>query len=258
MSTFNRYAKTSRPAITVAVLLGLVVSTTAAQRLTTRPNGRLLYDGQYDAAPLYHGDNVLSIFFVSVWDNGEGVSPDGRGSDYAPYYIPAQVVSLGFWELGHHGPYGNLYIVIYAPEQAALDHWDNSLELDRRVLRGPHYTHEDKFEWLDREEMEYVNYGIFDWDSSPYDRVFVRVFESDSGPLGHKWGRQDDDLAWFVLTRGETQESYARVRMPKSGFEIVLRTIDYPKLQGPRPRRDRDGVLYGPRTDKKKVRHGGE
>ena len=121
------------------------------------------------------GDNILTIDFVHIWDNGEGKDPWGAGSDYAPYPNPTKP-----WQLMKHGPYGNIHVVVYSPSGQKLHEVSN--------LPGPEWTG-SKYEWLDNQWMSYRNFGIYDWDWFPYTTVTVRLYESDPGPF-----REHDDL----------------------------------------------------------------
>lgn len=136
------------------------------------------FDGRHHRASkpcITAGDNVLTIDFVHVWDNGEGKDPWGSGSDYAPYPDYRKP-----WQLMKHGPYGNIHVIIYAPTGQKLFEVDN--------LPGPEWTG-SKYEWLDNQWMSYRNFGIYDWDWFPYTTVTVRLYESDPGPF-----REHDDL----------------------------------------------------------------
>lgn len=116
------------------------------------------------------GDSVLVIDFVHVFDNAEGVAPDGSGSNWG-WMGPIP------WK---HGPVGNLHIRVYGEDGRELRHVRN--------LPGPART-PPRFEWKDNQCMAYRNFGIWNWGLSKDTVVTVWVYESDPGP-----GREHDTL----------------------------------------------------------------
>jgi hypothetical protein len=157
------------------------------------------FDGRWDPVRIQtSGDNVLIVERAYVWDNGEGKSPTGGGSDWAWYGVK-------------HGPYGNLHLKVYSPDGAYL--------LRHTMLHGAWKTGDHKWEWKDDEGVEYINYGIYDWDAFGYDIVRVEIYESDPGP----W-RSDDYLMTLLVDRRRSYCGlhYSSYHMPT----LDVRTVD--------------------------------
>lgn len=170
-------------------------------------NWKGIFDGKVDARRIHtSGNNLLVVERAYVWDNGEGKHPDGTGSDRA-------------WYGWKHGPKGNFHVKIYAPDQRT--------ELKHTRLHGPWHTHKNMYEWKDDEGLEYVNYGLYDWDSHPYTRVYIWIYESDP-PNG--WGRRHDTLMTLWVDRDSSRAgvSYSSYHIPT----LDLRTV---RLAGPTP-----------------------
>jgi|GEM_PF-1956537 len=157
------------------------------------------FDGKWDPGRIQtSGDNVLIVERAYVWDNGEGKSPTGGGSNWAWYGLK-------------HGPYGNVHLKVYSPDGTYL--------LRDTMLHGPWETGTRKWEWKDDEGVEYVNYGIYDWDAFGYDAVRIEIYESDPGP-----GRSDDYLMTLLVNR---QRSYCGLHYSSYHIPTLdLRTVD--------------------------------
>lgn len=166
-----------------------------------------VFDGKKDSKRLInYGDNILTVNYANIWDNGEGKSPTGKGSDRSWYGMK-------------HGPYGNLHLLIYAPNQETL--------LVHTRLHGPWKTGSYKWEWLDNESLDYINYGIYDWDVYNYDHVYICIYESDPKdvkgiPIG--LFRKHDVL---ITMRVDKDESYCEMNYYNHNVpSIKLQTVD--------------------------------
>ncbi len=148
------------------------------------------------------GDNVLVIDFVYVYDNAEGVKPDGLGTNWG-WMGPIP------WK---HGPVGNLHIRLYDDDGIELRHLRN--------LPGPARTL-PRFEWKDNQCMAYQNFGIWDWDWTTDSAVTVRIYESDPGP----W-REHDTLIRARVRRSEFACVDSTYFIPR----IELRTTTLPEV----------------------------
>ena len=89
-------------------------------------DGLSVFDGGLAEDILSTGEELLSIEYAHVIDNGEGRWPP-------------------------HGPYGSIHVIVYRPEQFPEAPWTPELELYETMLYGPHRTISDLFEWLDDE-----------------------------------------------------------------------------------------------------------
>jgi hypothetical protein len=157
-----------------------------APNLSPRIDLSGLYRGEADSNALSPASNVLQICAVHVIDNGEGDN----------------------WP---HGPFGNLYVDFFNPDepiQQSPDGADKRRIRDPRLLRGPHRTHGDTDEWLDDEALLYWKYGIFAFDNAgpAKDLVVMRVWESDSQSEDGSWGRRNDVLGMEFINRAGTTQ----------------------------------------------------
>lgn len=143
------------------------------------------------------GDNILVIDFVHVFDNAEGVKPDGSGTNWG-WMGPIP------WK---HGPVGNLHIRLYSDDGRELRHVRN--------LPGPARTL-PRFEWKDNQCMAYQNFGIWDWDETADSAIVVRIYESDPGP-----GREHDTLIRARITRLETSHADSSYFIPRIEFRTT-------------------------------------
>jgi hypothetical protein len=158
-------------------------------------DGSFVFDGGLTEDILSAGDELLTIEYANVIDNGEGRWPP-------------------------HGPYGSIHVIVYRPEQLLEAPWSPVLELYETMLYGPHQTIGDLFEWLDDEELFYVNYALYDWSWYGLDRVILRFYESDPG-----LGREHDDLLAVLVSREETTEQAVTFRSDQ--MEVRLRTRSF-------------------------------
>lgn len=151
--------------------------------------------GQYDFSKVItEGDNILVIDFVHVYDNAEGVAPDGSGTNWG-WMGPIP------WK---HGPVGNLHIRILATDGQLLRHVP--------YLPGPARTL-PRFEWKDNQCMAYLNFGIWDWDETADTAVVVHIYESDPGI-----GREHDTLIRALVRRDETVHADSTYFIPRIEF----------------------------------------
>ena len=138
------------------------------------------YNGAADRPNLLPvGPGTLQVCAVYVGDNGEG---DG-------------------WP---HGPYGNLYVDLFAasePLPTSADGADHRRIGQARQLRGPHRTHGTTDEWFDDELQRYQSAGIFQWGARA--AAVLRVWESDGSEDG-AWGRRNDVLGMELISRAST------------------------------------------------------
>ncbi len=189
------------------------ISIILPQILLSQSNWLGTFDGKKDPEMLHnYGDNILIVKKAYVWDNREGKKPTGKGSNYG-FWGP-------FWK--KHGPYGNFHVLIYAPDQKTL--------LGHTYLHGNWKTGATKWEWKDDEGLEYINYGIHDWDVFNYDDLYIIIYESDPS----EWqgikipelitGRKHDIVMDFWVNRDESYcgVSYSNYNMPI----LELQTVD--------------------------------
>jgi hypothetical protein len=169
-------------------------SATQGSSTVASENELLIFDGRQAEDILSVGEGVLTVEYAHVKENGEGQLPP-------------------------HGPYGSIHVKIYHPDQSPRAPWLPELELHETILCGPHRTVGDLFEWLDDEKLIYTNYALYDWNKHEFDRVILRVYESDPGP-----GREHDDLLAALVSREETREQMVTLFSDK--MEIKLRTKD--------------------------------
>ncbi len=183
----------------VALALARVVVAVIAVAGSAFGDWQGTFDGRWDPGRIQtSGDNVLIVERAYVWDNGEGKSPTGEGSDWAWYGVK-------------HGPDGNLHLKVYSP--------DGKFLLRDTMLHGAWETGDRKWEWKDDEGLEYIYYGIYDWDDFGYDAVQIEIYESDPGPF-----RSHDYLMTLHVDR---QRSYCGVGYSSYHMPILdLRTVD--------------------------------
>jgi hypothetical protein len=159
-----------------------------------RETGHLLFNGGSQSHGLSVGTALLAIEFAHVRDNGEGRWPP-------------------------HGPYSSLHVAIYQSDQLPEPPWHDELLLHEAMLYGPHLTLPGLYEWLDDETLYYEGYGLYSWGWHPYDRVVLRIYESDPGP-----GREHDDLLAVVVERSVTQADSVTFQSP--AMDIRVRTTN--------------------------------
>ena len=155
-------------------------------------NGQSTFNGSLAEDILSAGEGLLIIEYAHVIDNGEGRWPP-------------------------HGPYGSIHVVVYRPEQSLQAPCSPELELHEIMLYGPHRTFGDLFEWLDDEELVYMNYALYDWSWDRLDQIILRFYESDPG-----MGREHDDLLVELVRREETEAQ--AVTFSSDKMEVRLRT----------------------------------
>lgn len=120
-----------------------------------------------------------------------------------------------------HGPYGNLYVDIFAgnePLAVSADGANRRRIGQERQLRGPHRTHGTTDEWNDDEWQRYQGAGIYQWAGRT--DVVLRIWESDGSEDG-SWGRRNDVLGLEQIMRSRTS----------SGLWVALHkyTNDHPR-----------------------------
>jgi hypothetical protein len=131
------------------------------------------------------GRAVLELVALHVVDNGEGDD----------------------WP---HGPYGNLYWDVFAPDEdlsCSPDGADRRRVGRARVLRGPHRTHGTTDEWLDDEVLRYRDAGLYRWGAwrGTEDTVVLRIWESDGLAEDGAFGRRNDVLGMERIDRLATE-----------------------------------------------------
>lgn len=156
----------------------------------------LVFDGSLTDEILSVGEELLTIEYAYVEDNGEGQWPP-------------------------HGPYGSIHVVVYSPEQPPEAPWSANLELYRTMLYGPHQTVGNLFEWLDGEEITYTNYALYDWRSYQYEQITLRFYESDPGS-----GRKHDDLLVAFVSRNETKEQSVTLNSDEMQVRVRTESLD--------------------------------
>ncbi len=167
------------------------------------------------------GNNVLTIQDVYVWDNGEGVSPEGQGSNCSWYGMC-------------HGPLGRIHIKIYGPDKKTL--------LYHTYLHGPWKTGENKFEWKDNEGLTYSNYGIYDWDWFSFDNIYIQIYESDPKKV-IGFLRKHDTLIYLHVNRYSSKNG-----LRFSSHHIPILDLTTKNLGGP------DLISYQVKKNREKVR----
>jgi hypothetical protein len=176
-----------------------------AEDVSPRLDASGVYQGDQDRPnTLEVGPGVLQLCAVYVIDNGEGDD----------------------WP---HGPHGNLYIDVFAPDEpldASEDGADQRRIRDPRVLRGPHNTHDDTDEWLDDEVLRYQEFGVleFDADGPAAAQAVLRVWESDSQSEDGSWGRRNDVMGMELIDRAATEAGAVWVDFHKY-------TNDHPRIR---------------------------
>lgn len=157
-----------------------------AQQISPRIDATGVYQGDEDRPnALEVGPGVLQICVAYVIDNGEGDN----------------------WP---HGPFGNLYIDFFNPDEpleTSEDGADHRRIREPIVLRGPHETHHDTDEWLDDEVLRYTEFGMlqFDAEGPAATQVVLRVWESDSQSEDGNWGRRNDVMGMELIDRAATE-----------------------------------------------------
>lgn len=179
----------------VCLLLCLPSTPDAEMGPLSHQNDELIFDGSLADDILSAGENLLTIEYAYVEDNGE------------EQRLP-------------HGPYGSIHVVVYSPDQPPQAPWSPELELYRTMLYGPHQTVGNLFEWLDNEAITYTNYALYDWSLHQYEQVTLRFYESDPGP-----GREHDDLLVAPVSRSETEERVATFSSDKMWVRIKTKNL---------------------------------